>query len=108
MSGLDKLIHEPARLQILSILSGVGVADFNFLCSTLSLTKGNLSSHMDKLEKAGFVVVKKTTVGKVSHTEFSITALGREALAEYWENLDAIRNIQVDDVQTSTPPVAEE
>lgn len=108
MANLDKLIHEPARLRILSILSGVGVADFNFLCTSLALTKGNLSSHMDKLEKAEFVVVKKTTVGKVSHTEFSITDAGRAALAAYWESLDAIRNIQVDDAPTSTPPVPNE
>lgn len=109
MANLDKLIHEPARLRILTILSGVGVADFNFMCSTLSLTKGNLSSHMDKLEKAEFVTIKKTSMGKVSHTEFSITDAGRAALAEYWSSLDAIRNLQVDSEQpTTSRPVMEE
>jgi DNA-binding transcriptional ArsR family regulator len=94
MSEIDRTIHEPARLRILSILSGVGVADFNFLCSTLGLTKGNLSSHMDKLEKVGFVSVKKSFNGKLPHTEFSITLAGRQALDQYWKDLQAIRALQ--------------
>jgi DNA-binding transcriptional ArsR family regulator len=95
MSELDRTIHEPARLRILTILSGVDAADFNFLLMTLGLTKGNLSSHMDKLEKAGFVEVEKTFVGRVPHTNFHITAAGRDALDQYWRDLDAIRSLQV-------------
>lgn len=98
MSDLDRTIHEPARLRILSILSGVGVADFNFLCSALGLTKGNLSSHMDKLEKVGFVMVKKSFNGKLPHTEFSITPEGRDALDQYWRDIEAIRALR------SNPP----
>ncbi len=91
MSELDRLIHEPARLRILTILSGVDVADFSFLLSTLNLTKGNLSSHMDKLEKAGYVAVEKSFNGRIPHTEFQITAEGKEALDKYWRDIDAIR-----------------
>ena len=94
MNNLDRCIHEPARLRILSILSGVGVADFNFLCGTLGLTKGNLSSHMDKLDKAGFVAVKKSFNGKTPHTEFSITRDGSVALDQYWKDLEAIRALR--------------
>ncbi len=87
----DRLIHEPARLRILSILTGVDAADFNFLQSTLGLTKGNLSSHMDRLEKAEYVSVNKTFNGRVPHTEYVVTEIGRQALEQYWRDMDAIR-----------------
>lgn len=91
MTDLDRTIHEPARLRILTLLSGVDAVDFNFLLSTLGLTKGNLSSHMDKLEKAGYVQVEKSFNGRIPHTEFRITGAGRSALREYWQGIDAIR-----------------
>jgi len=94
MTELDRVIHEPARLRILTILSGVDVTDFSFLLSTLGLTKGNLSSHMDKLEKAGYVDVNKSFNGRIPHTEFHITEAGRSALTQYWQDIDAIRRLQ--------------
>jgi DNA-binding PadR family transcriptional regulator len=75
------------------ILSGVHVSDFNFLLNALGLTKGNLSSHMDKLEKSGYVTIKKTFNGRVPHTEFKITEDGQAALDAYWKDLDAIRSM---------------
>jgi len=51
---IDKIIHEPARLRIMMILSGIEQVDFNFLLKTLSLTRGNLSRHMEKLESTGY------------------------------------------------------
>lgn len=66
MADVDRVIHEPARLRILTILSGVDVADFNFLLMALGLTKGNLSSHMDKLEKSGYVDIKGFN-GRIPH-----------------------------------------
>ena len=93
MDDLDRTIHEPARLRILTVLSGVDEADFNFLLNTLSLTKGNLSSHIDRLEKAGYVNVVKSFNGRIPHTDFSITDQGAQALEKYWEELDAIRNM---------------
>ncbi len=95
MSGLDRTIHEPARLRILTILSGLDMADFSFLLTTLGLTKGNLSSHMDKLEKSGFVTVNKSFNGRIPHTEFRITEDGRNSLARYWGEIDAIRSLNV-------------
>ena len=91
MGDIDRIIHEPARLRILSILTGVDLVDFKFLLSTLGLSKGNLSSHIDKLERAGHVEVHKGYNGRVPHTDYRITDAGREALSNYWAALDQIR-----------------
>jgi len=88
---IDKIIHEPARLRIMMILTGLEVADFNFLLTTLSLTRGNLSRHMEKLESAGYLKVNKSFKGKMPNTSYQLTQKGSEALAQYWENLDAVR-----------------
>jgi len=100
MADIERLIHEPARLRILSILSGLDVADFSFLQTTLGLTKGNLSSHMDKLEKANYVEVKKSFNGKMPHTEFRISVDGRAALDQYWRDMEEIRALQNPDLET--------
>ncbi len=89
----DKIIHEPARLRIMMILSGVEQADFNFLLTTLSLTRGNLSRHTEKLESAGYLKVKKSFKGKIPNTSYQLTQEGSKALAKYWENLDAVRRL---------------
>ena len=73
------------------ILTGVGLADFKFLVSTLGLSRGNLSSHMDKLERANYVDVRKSFNGKIPHTEYRITDGGRKSLSDYWDALDRIR-----------------
>ncbi len=89
----DRIIHEPARLRIMMILSGLEQADFNFLLTTLSLTRGNLSRHVEKLESAGYIKVKKSFKGKVPNTSYQLTQKGTKALAQYWENLDAVRQL---------------
>ena len=76
----------------MTLLSGVDEADFNFLLSTLSLTKGNLSTHIDRLERATFVKVTKSFNGKIPHTTYQLTRVGRKALAEYWQTLEEIRS----------------
>ena len=91
MSNIDRLIHEPVRLQIMSILAGVDRADFTFMLTTLGLSKGNLSSHIDKLEQAKYVKVHKSFHGKTTLTEYSMTKKGQKALQEYWNALDEIR-----------------
>ncbi len=88
---VDRIIHEPARLRLMMALSGAEAADFNFLLSISSLTKGNLSSHLDRLERAGYIAVAKSFRGKLPHTEYRITAAGRASLAQYWKALDGIR-----------------
>jgi DNA-binding transcriptional ArsR family regulator len=88
---LDRIIHEPVRLQIMTILGGVDTADFNFLISTLKLSKGNLSSHVERLESAGYVRVMKGFNGKITHTQYALTATGRRALETHWLALDELR-----------------
>ena len=97
MSDLDRVIHEPVRLRIVAVLAGVDVADFKFLLTTLGLSNGNLSSHIDKLERAGYVRVKKSFSGKLPHTDYRLTSAGRKALQKYWTALEEIR--------TARPPV---
>ena len=90
---IDKVIHEPARLRIMMILSGVEKADFNFIVTSLNLTRGNLSRHIEKLESVGYIKVEKSFKGKVPNTSYQITQKGSKALAKYWENLDTVREL---------------
>ncbi len=90
---IDKIIHEPTRLRIMMILVGLEQADFKFLVTTLSLTRGNLSRHIEKLESAGYLKVRKSFKGKVPNTSYQLRQDGSRALAQYWDNLDAIRQL---------------
>ncbi len=89
----DKVIHEPARLRIMMILTGSAEADFNFLRTTLDLTRGNLSKHIEKLESAGYLNIHKSFNGKVPHTRYQMTHKGSQALLQYWERIDAVRQL---------------
>ncbi|WP_033099930.1 MULTISPECIES: transcriptional regulator [Thermoactinomyces] len=94
MTRLDKLIHEPARLAIMSALDACTMAEFLFLQELTGLTKGNLSSHLSKLEKAGYVAISKQFVRKkIPHTTIRISHEGKTALHNYWEQLDRIREV---------------
>jgi len=91
MTELDPEVHQPTRLRILMLLSGVRTADFAFLLKTLGLTKGNLSAHMSRLEELGCVRVTKQFLGKVPNTSYCLTPRGRDRLKAYWQAMDAIR-----------------
>lgn len=84
---LDRLIHEPARLMILTILAGAESVEFRFIERISGLSKGNLSSHMSKLENAGLIEVIKTFRAKRPLTTLRITPEGRAGLARYREHL---------------------
>ena len=90
---LDRLIHEPGRLAILTVLSSVKSADFVFLQRTTGLTKGNLSSHLTKLEEAGLVQIEKRFVLKKPNTNVELTRVGRERIAEHWSQLDRLKTL---------------
>jgi DNA-binding HxlR family transcriptional regulator len=90
LSGLDRVIHEPARLTIMALLSTVASTDFLFLLKESGLTKGNLSLHLSRLEEAGYIQVKKTFRGKIPHTEYRITLKGKSAFDQYRKNLGSI------------------
>lgn len=84
---LDRLIHEPARLLIVTILSTVASADFLFLQRETALTKGNLSAHLSRLEEAGYVKIEKTFKGKLPLTVCILAPAGKKALTQYRQQL---------------------
>ena len=88
--NIDRLIHEPARLIIMTMLNVVESADFLFLQRETGLTKGNLSAHLTKLEEAGYVAIEKTYRGKIPLTVCRLTEEGRKAYRQYrtqWHDL---------------------
>ena len=87
LAGIDRIIHEPARLNIMAHLYVIESADFLFLMRQTGLTFGNLSSHISKLEVAGYVDVKKEFVRKKPHTMLTLTDEGRTAFHKYEEDL---------------------
>jgi DNA-binding MarR family transcriptional regulator len=80
---VDRLIHEPARLVLVSMLYAVESADFTFLLRQSGLTKGNLSAHLSRLEQAGYIEVSKGYRGRVPQTAYSLTPTGRTAFQKY-------------------------
>lgn len=82
-TDIDRVVHEPVRLRILSCLFVVESADFLFLMQRLRLTQGNLSSHMSKLELAGYVDVDKTFIDKRPRSLLRLTPKGRAAFEHY-------------------------
>ena len=84
---IDRLIHEPVRLLLMAHLFVVESADFLYLMNQLGLTFGNLSSHMTKLEEAGYINVEKEFVDKKPVTRLSLTAEGRAAFSDYRERM---------------------
>ena len=87
IAGIDRLIHEPARLMVMTYLYVVESADFLFLMRQTGLTAGNLSSHTSKLEAAGYIEVVKEFVDKKPHTMLRLTGAGRDAFREYREGM---------------------
>lgn len=87
---VDRLVHEPARLMILMVLYMVEVADFTFLINATELTDGNLSSHLSKLEDAGYVEIEKGFSGKRPRTLLRLTPLGRQAVDSYRNTMQQV------------------
>jgi DNA-binding MarR family transcriptional regulator len=90
MSDLDRVIHEPARLLIVALLSAVKEADFLYLLRETKLTKGNLSSHLNKLEESGYIVVEKTFRGKIPLTLLRLTPRGKSAFEDYRKRMNGL------------------
>jgi DNA-binding MarR family transcriptional regulator len=87
LSELDRVIHEPGRLMIVALLSAVEKADFLYLLHETEMNKGTLSSHLARLEAAGYVEIAKTFRGKVPQTLLQLTAAGRKAFEQYRRQL---------------------
>jgi DNA-binding transcriptional ArsR family regulator len=91
LARLDHLVHEPARLAIMTALAACRGANFLFLQSITGLSAGNLSGHLSKLEAAGLVRIDKQFVRKVPRTEVFLTATGRQAIERHWHALEQLR-----------------
>lgn len=94
LSGLDRVIHEPARLMLVALLSAVESADFLYLLKESELTRGNLSVHLSKLEEAGYVEAEKTFRGKMPHTEYRLTSKGKSAFDQYRMSLSSVLGVK--------------
>jgi DNA-binding transcriptional ArsR family regulator len=90
MGEVDRIIHEPARLMIVALLSGAEQVDFLFLMRETGLTKGNLSSHLAKLEEAAYIEIEKTFRGKIPMTLVRLTPQGRNALQDYRKTMNGL------------------
>ncbi len=87
LTEVDRLIHEPSRSIILAMLTAAKSADFLYLQRETGLTKGNLTIHLSKLEKVGYIRIEKTYRGKAPLTLCRITNKGREAFELYRKQL---------------------
>lgn len=90
MTQVDPMIHEPARLIVVALLAGAKEADFLFLQRESGLTKGNLSSHLAKLEAAEYVEIEKTFRGRIPMTIARLTAKGRKAFEGYRKAMNGL------------------
>jgi DNA-binding MarR family transcriptional regulator len=90
---LDPLIHAPVRLKLMVTLSALGEGDsltFPRLQDLLTLTPGNLVTHLRKLELGGYVETQKTSQRKGQSTSVRLTTAGRAALEAYTRSLQAL------------------
>ena len=92
VSAIDKIIHEPARLNIMAHLYVIESADFLFMMRQTGLTFGNLSAHMSKLENAGYIEIIKEFIGKKPHTMLKLTEKGRQAFKNYRKQMKKFFN----------------
>ncbi|MGB2854739.1 MAG: transcriptional regulator [Dehalococcoidia bacterium] len=92
IANIDRLIHEPSRFMVMANLYVVESADFIFLMRQTGLTWGNLSSHLSKLEAAGYVAIEKEFIGKKPHTMLHLTDEGRAAFENYRQSMRQVLN----------------
>ena len=92
LAALDRTVHAPARLMVMTYLYVVESAEFISLMRLTGLTWGNLSTHLSKLEEAGYVAISKAFRGKKPHTVIQLTPNGRAAFRAYKEQMQAVLN----------------
>ena len=92
MSTFDKIIHEPARLRIITLLvnSDDSPVSFNFLQEKLEMSSGNLSVQLKKLKEAGYIMIYKTFKDNKPLTTVDITPAGTDALTDYVTQMESI------------------
>lgn len=90
LASLDRVIHEPARLMIMTVLFAVEEADFLYLRRECGLTQGNLSSHLTRLQTAGYLSIQKALKGKYPLTILRLTRTGRQTYQSYLRKISAV------------------
>jgi DNA-binding MarR family transcriptional regulator len=90
LTEMDRVIHEPARLMIVAILYTLEGADFLYLLRESGFTKGNLSTHLTRLEQSEYIQVQKSFRGKISHTTYQLTPKGKNAFEVYRGQLKSV------------------
>ena len=90
IADLDQIIHAPARLRILMMLYVVESLDYVFLKNQTNMSWGNLATHLNKLEDAGYITVKKGYRGKKPQSQIQLTPQGRTAFRDYKNTLQQI------------------
>jgi DNA-binding MarR family transcriptional regulator len=92
LANLDRLVHEPARLSIMTALATVQSADFTFLQRITGLSVGNLSNHLAKLQEGGLVQIEKGYLHNRPNTTVTITPQGKETIETHWQRLQALHD----------------
>ena len=90
LADIDQVIHAPARLMVLTYLYVVESADYVFLMRLTGLTWGNLSTHLTKLEEAGYIAIEKEFKGKKPHSTVRLTSQGRAAFMAYKKSMQRV------------------
>jgi len=90
LADIDPIIHAPARLMILTYLYVVESADYIFIMNMTGLTWGNLATHLNKLEEAGYIEILKTFKGKKPHSSLRMTESGRTAFQNYKQTMQQV------------------
>lgn len=90
LQEIDAVIHAPARLGIMAMLSGGDEVEFTVLRDRLSLTDGNLSVHLRRLEECGYVRCTKSFLGRRPRTTYRISPRGRSAFERHVAQLERI------------------
>jgi DNA-binding MarR family transcriptional regulator len=88
IADLDRIIHEPGRMMIVALLAAVDECDFLYLLRETELHKGNLSTHLSRLEESGYINIEKSYRGKVPRTVVRLSPRGRAAFEEYRKSLN--------------------
>jgi DNA-binding MarR family transcriptional regulator len=91
-AALDRTVHAPARLMVMTYLYVVESAEFISLMRLTGLTWGNLSTHLSKLEQAGYIHISKEFRGKKPHTVIQLTIEGRSAFRTYKSRMQQVLN----------------
>ena len=92
LQSLDRVVHEPVRLAILTALEACETAEYLYLQRLTGCSAGNLSSHLRRLVEAGYIEMTKSIAGNVVQTNVSLTKSGRDAIAAYWKQMNSLQS----------------